>query len=337
MTFTNLTGKSNIEANQSPCLPECSIVIRCYNEEKHIGKLFHGIMQQTIKNVEIIVVDSGSSDETLTIASRYPTKILSIRPEEFSFGRSLNFGCRAAEKGLVVIASAHVYPLHVDWLEQLLTPFEDPETCFVYGKQVGGEGTKFSERQIFEKWFPGISNFSQDTPFCNNANAAVRRKIWQKYNFDEELTGLEDVAWAHAAMQEGYKIAYQSEAAVAHVHDEKPFQIFNRYHREAIALKKIFPNEKFNLWDFFRLLSSNVSSDLRQARVSKKMLSNFPGIFTFRLMQFWGTFRGFSATGLVSSQLRHKFYYPNHQSKMPVSSALQDKKENLLIDYPPGD
>ena len=123
----------------------CSIVIRCYNEEQHIGRLLSGIMQQSVKDVDIIVVDSGSTDATVPIASRYPVKILSITPEEFTFGRALNLGCSAARGEFIVIASAHVYPVFDDWLEQLLKPFDDPSVALVYGKQRGGDTTKYSE------------------------------------------------------------------------------------------------------------------------------------------------------------------------------------------------
>ena len=51
-----------------------SIVIRCYNEEKYIGRLLQGIMQQSVDDVEIIVVDSGSTDGTLSIVADYPVK-----------------------------------------------------------------------------------------------------------------------------------------------------------------------------------------------------------------------------------------------------------------------
>jgi len=47
----------------------CSIVIRAYNEEKNIGRLLMGINQQTIKkDVEVILVDSGSTDDTVVVA-----------------------------------------------------------------------------------------------------------------------------------------------------------------------------------------------------------------------------------------------------------------------------
>ena len=69
-----------------------SLVIRCLNEEKHIGKLLAGVMEQTVKDVEVVVVDSGSTDATLSIASRFPVKIVNIKPEDFSFGYALNVG-----------------------------------------------------------------------------------------------------------------------------------------------------------------------------------------------------------------------------------------------------
>ena len=104
---------------------KCSIIVRCYNEEEHIGRLLTGIMEQTLRDIEIIIVDSGSTDATLKIASRFPVRIVSIKPEEFSFGRSLNIGCEKAIGDFIVIASAHVYPIYKDWLEKILEPFVD--------------------------------------------------------------------------------------------------------------------------------------------------------------------------------------------------------------------
>jgi glycosyltransferase involved in cell wall biosynthesis len=323
----------NYSQNLSGQSVACSVVVRCYNEEKHIGRLLYGITEQTIKDVEIIVVDSGSTDGTITVASRFPVKIISIKPEDFSFGRSLNQGCGQAKGEFIVLASAHVYPLYVDWLSKLLAPFKDPKISLVYGKQVGGENTKFSEHQIFEKWFPDKSNFSQDHPFCNNANAAIRRDIWKQYKYDEDLTGLEDLAWANTTMQAGHSIAYQPDAVVIHLHDEKPLQIFNRYRREAIALKKIFPNEHFNLWDFIRLFLSNTVRDYQQALRSKSLLVNWADILIFRLMQFSGTFRGFSESTQISEQLKYKFYYPNNGLEKTKISIKREKKDSMLIDY----
>src|SRR5690349_18085913 len=98
----------------------CAIVIRAYNEEKHIGRLLEGIRQQTLKDVEIILVDSGSIDETISIAQSFGARIVRIPSSEFTFGRSLNLGIQAATSELVVIASAHIYPVYPDWIAALL-------------------------------------------------------------------------------------------------------------------------------------------------------------------------------------------------------------------------
>src|SRR5512136_2680787 len=112
-----------------------SIVIRACNEEKHISRLLEGIAFQTQKDLEIILVDSGSTDRTLEITSHYPVQVVHIQPEEFTFGYSLNQGITQAHGSLIVIASAHVYPVYPDWLESLLAPFADSQVALTYGKQ----------------------------------------------------------------------------------------------------------------------------------------------------------------------------------------------------------
>lgn len=288
----------------------CSIIIRAYNEAAHLPRLLDGILQQTVKDVEIILVDSGSTDGTLDVARRYPVHVERISPDEFTFGRSLNRGLAAAGADLAVIASAHVYPVYPDWLERLLAPFADPQVGLAYGKQRGGTTTKFSERQIFAHWFPDQSQPRQAHPFCNNANAAIRRSQWEKQPYDETLTGLEDLAWAHAIQQQGCAIAYVAEAEVVHLHNETPRGVYNRYRREAMAFRGVFPKERFSLLDFLRLSLGNIASDLVHAGRSGALPGSLNSIFWFRLAQFWGTYRGFRRPGPVTAQLRQTFYYP---------------------------
>jgi rhamnosyltransferase len=321
--------------NNKMAVPKCSIVIRCRNEEEHIGRLLSGIMQQTVNDFEVIVVDSGSTDATLTIASRYPVKILSITPEEFTFGHSLNSGCQEASGEFIVIVSAHVYPVYKDWLEKLLAPFADPGVALVYGKQRGDSSTKYSEKQIFRQWFPDKSDPRQGHPFCNNANAAIRQSLWEELPYNNELTGLEDLDWAKRAMERGHCIAYAAEAEVVHVHREKPLQTYNRYLREGMAHKRIFPEQKFNLWDFFRMLVLNIVTDSRHAMHDKEsgdnLLSVLSSILLFRLMQFWGTFRGFARPGVITGQLKRRFYYPDNFGYRETMTP--ENAEERRIDY----
>lgn len=311
--------------------PTCSIVVRCFNEEKHIDKLLKGISHQSIKNVEIILVDSGSTDNTLTIASMYPIKLVHIHPEDFSFGRALNRGCEIASADYIIIASAHVYPVYDDWLETLLSYFQDVKVGLVYGKQRGNEKTKFSEQQIFKQWFPEKSNNHQSHPFSNNANAAIRKSLWEKVSYDENITGLEDLDWAKRIMELRYKIAYAAEAEIIHLHDESYSGILNRYRREAIALKNIIPEEKFSIIDFFRLYSINTWNDLFQAWHEDVLSRELLSVIFFRLMQFWGTYRGFAQKGPVTTRLKKRFYYP-HNWKQPCQTYSRDDSSRR-IDY----
>jgi rhamnosyltransferase len=287
----------------------CSIVIRAYNEEKHIGRLLEGIRHQTVKDVEVILVDSGSTDGTVSVAESFGARTVRIRPDEFTFGRSLNFGIKSTSRELIVIASAHVYPVYPDWLETLLRPFADEQIALTYGKQRGYEGSKYSEHQIFHQWYPDVSKPKQETAFCNNANAAIRKSLWEKNPYDETLTGLEDLAWAKWATQQGHAIAYVAEAEIIHVHNETPHGVYNRYRREAMALRKIYPEAHFNFYDFLRLTAANIFSDLWHAAREGVLWKNLSSIFWFRYMQFHGTRIGHRETSLVTPQLRETFYY----------------------------
>lgn len=290
--------------------PLCSVVIRAYNEAEHIGRLLDGISQQTLKDVEIILVDSGSTDETVAIADAYPVKVVNISPQEFTFGRSLNWGIEAASGEYIVIISAHCYPVYPDWLEQMLKPFSDSEVAVTYGKQRGGKTNQYSEHQFFSKYFPDSSQPRQAHAYAHNANAAIRRNLWENHPYDESLTGLEDLAWSSWVQQEGFVIAYVAEAEIVHLHAEKPAQVYNRYRREAIAMKQILPESKFAFRNFLGLWLGSTFSDLLQARRDKSLRSHWMSILWFRFLQYWGTYQGYRYSGKVDAQLHRAFYYP---------------------------
>jgi len=287
----------------------CSLVIRAYNEEQHLPRLFDGIARQTVEDVEIILVDSGSTDSTRAIGEAAGARIVQIPSGQFTFGRSLNWGIRAATRELIVIVSAHVYPVYPDWLRTLLAPFADRTIALCYGKQRAPSAARFSEQQVFLQWYPAKGCPRQATAFCNNANAAIRKSLWEKHAFDESLTGLEDIAWATWAKSQGHAISYVAEAEVIHVHNETPHGIFNRYRREAMAFKRIHPEAHFSLYDFFRLTLANMLSDLWHAARQGVLWGNIGSIIVFRYMQFHGARVGYRESGLVTPQLREQFYY----------------------------
>jgi len=303
----------------------CSIIIRAYNEGEHIGRLLTGISQQTIKNVETIVVDSGSTDDTAAIAEGFGATVLSISPEEFTFGRSLNRGVSEGRGKYIVNISAHCFPVYPDWLERLLDPFKDETIAISYGKQRGGETNHYSEHQIFKKYFPDISQPNQGNPYSHNANAAVRRDLWEKNPYNENITGLEDLAWSSWVMEQNYGIAYVAEAEVIHLHDEQPPQVLNRHFREAVALKQILPNSQFSIWNFLRLWLTSTGSDMVAARREKVLGQEWWSIVWFRFLQYLGTYRGYHYSGKVDAELHRTFYYPPNilDEKKPAKRAVQ--------------
>jgi rhamnosyltransferase len=288
----------------------CSIVIRAFNEGQHLHHLLEGIQRQTMQDMQVILVDSGSNDDTVQIARGFGAKVISISPQEFTFGRALNLGVAAAQAEFVVIVSAHCYPVYPDWLEQLLKPLEADQVAVSYGKQRGGETNPYSEQQFFRKYFPEISQSRQGQPYSHNANAAIRRSLWLQQPYNENLTGLEDLSWSSWVMEQGYAIAYSAEAEVIHVHKEKPVQVYNRHKREAIAMKQILPNSRFNLWHFLRLWSGSTLGDMLSANREGTLGTHLGSILWFRFMQYWGTYRGYAYSGKVDARLQQAFYYP---------------------------
>lgn len=312
--------------------PLCSIIIRAFNEEQAIGRLLEGIERQTDVDYEIILVDSGSTDNTLDIAGRYPVQIVHIDSSEFTFGRSLNRGITAARGEFIIIISAHCYPVHSDWLRQLVRPFQDDQVAVTYGRQRGGATNHYSELQFFRTYFPAGSQPDQGQPYTHNANAAIRRSLWEQHSYDEEITGLEDLAWSSWAREQGYKIAYVAEAEIIHIHHETIRQVNNRYRREAIAMKQILPESRFTIKDLVSMFFYKVSSDLRQAARENVLAGEILDILLFRFAQYLGTWQGYRYSGKIDHNLYQRFYYPPGSLTEKIPAAREEEP----VRYHPG-
>jgi rhamnosyltransferase len=289
-----------------------SIVIRTYNEEKHLNDLLESIRSQNIGGVdkEVVVVDSGSTDGTLRIADLNQCKIIHIPKDQFTFGKSLNTGCDASRGDYLIFVSGHCVPVDDNWLQNILRPVVQGTAVFAYGRQIGNGQSRFSECQLFKKYYPETSRIQDGDIFCNNANAAMLRSVWHQFKFNESLTGLEDMDMGRKIINAGMKIAYVADAPVYHVHDESWLQVRNRYEREAMALQKIMPQVHISLLDFVRYVSSAVLLDLGAALLERNLIKTAPEIVLFRLMQFWGSYRGNHEHRKLSNKMKERYFYP---------------------------
>jgi rhamnosyltransferase len=290
-------------------IASASLIVRTFNEGRYLDRALSAARESGPLLKEIVVVDSGSTDNTLAIAQWHGAKIFLIEKAEFSFGRSLNLGCVGAKGEVTVFLSGHCIPIGSDWLENLLKPFADARVAAVYGRQIGGEGTKYSEARVFEKYYP-MDQPSQGEAFCNNANAAVRRAIWNRFKFDEELTGLEDIDMGKKIVGAGFRIAYAPSAVVAHLHHESWPQIKRRYEREAIALRHIHPTVHLSLIEAASCFAAACVFDFGHALKEKKFWSKLREIILYRLHQFWGSWLGSCSHRELSTREKAVYFFP---------------------------
>jgi len=196
--------------------PLVSIIVRTKNEERWIGACLRGIAKQTYPNVEVILVDNCSTDQTVAKATPYGVKLVTI--EKFKPGKAINDGIRASSGEILVCLSGHCIPVAETWLERLVENLQDPSVAGVYGRQQPMSfSSPFDKRDLMLVF--GLDRKVQERDsFFHNANSAFRREVWDAYPFDEEVTNIEDRVWGKQVINAGYKIVYEPEASVYHYH-----------------------------------------------------------------------------------------------------------------------
>lgn len=289
-----------------------SIVIRTLNEARYLGALLQAVERQVLEGftVQTVLVDSGSTDGTVDIALRHGCKITRIRKQDFSFGRSLNLGCREADGEVLVFVSGHCVPVDQHWLQRLCQPVRDGLADYTYGRQIGGAESRYSECRIFEKYYPLHSAIPQAGYFTNNANSAIARQAWAAHGFDEELTGLEDMHLAKRLHQAGGRVGYVADATVYHYHHETWPQVRRRFEREAMALQMIKPEVQLGLLDVARYLSASITHDLRCATRERRARALWREIIQYRYHQYVGSYRGHHRHRKLSSAEKEAYFYP---------------------------
>lgn len=289
-----------------------SIVIRTLNEEKYLEELLNMCNCQSLEN-EVVVVDSGSADNTLSIADQYGAKVVKIEKKDFTFGKSLNLGIESSTGDIIAIISGHCVPKSTDWLKLLVKPIVENHAVFSYGKQLGRDTTKYSEEQHFSLFFGDKDQIPQNSDFVNNANSAVLKSIWQLYKFNETLTGLEDIDFAKRCRRDNHEVAYVSDASVYHIHNENFRQIKRRYEREAYALVQINPEIRFTIFDLVKFTFASIVSDIKSSIREKVFLKHCISIISFRFLQYYGSYIGANINKALSDKKKEAYFFPKNK------------------------
>ena len=211
---------------------ETSIIIRTKNEERWLGECLKRLFRQTYRNFEVVIVDSGSTDETLRIAARYPVTLVRIPAESFSFPYALNVGCmRARAERYFVFLSAHSLPLSETWLEDGLANFQihrEQKILGVYGLIRTLPDASIWERLYFDVFSWRLRGFFRnDVHIVRSAglsvlgftHAIIPRELWEEHRIDERYGfGGEDGEWARYWTARGYVGIRDVKFTVQHSH-----------------------------------------------------------------------------------------------------------------------
>lgn len=297
--------------------PETTVLIRTFNEARHLPALLERLQQQAYRDFETVVVDSGSVDGTRDIAAKAGARVVRIDHDHFTFGYSLNVGVREGRGRLIAIVSAHTLPVDGHWLGNLVAPLSDPGVAMVYGRQLGADVSKFSEAQDLRRTF-GTERQALRPPrfFANNANAAIRRDLWLEYPFDATLPGLEDIDWARRWVHGGYQVLYEPTAALFHIHEETWPQVRRRYYREAVAARRIGLKGRRRIPQEFGLEGLRLLADMGLAmraalvsRLNHPVRRCFREIVSFRFNKALGTAQGLLEGARLSDITARKEFF----------------------------
>jgi glycosyltransferase involved in cell wall biosynthesis len=223
-----------------------SVVIPVLDAHDELARCLDAIESQQVDgDVEVVVVDSGSTDGSVEFARQRGAVVLEIPKRRFSFGRSRNLGAEAASGEVLVFTSADAFAADERWLATLVAPLAgDEAVAGVYGRQVPQDHAMPSEEYFLrfvygpeprDQFINGSHELTMETTLFSNANSAMPREIWSRYRFDEEIVGSEDLEWAVRALLDGYHLRYEPAAAVRHSHDFTLGGAFRRFFDLGVA------------------------------------------------------------------------------------------------------
>lgn len=197
---------------------DASIVIRSKNEARYIGEVLEQLFAQSYHgSFEVLLLDSGSQDDTVKVASAFPVSVHAIDPDEFTFGRALNQGARLANGDYVIYLSAHCTPTDKEWLTRLTQPLmDDPQVAATWGRQEPRMGVNPFEEMELGWTFPADDGSHPPVMF-SCANCAIRRELVIRLPFDETSPFAEDYIWCKR-LPAPYRVTYIPSASVYHSH-----------------------------------------------------------------------------------------------------------------------
>lgn len=246
-----------------------TLYVPCYNAEKYIAECLEGILKQTYPIDEILVIDDGSTDRTVEIASKYPVKIISHGINK-GLAAARNTAFRNAKNEYVAALDADCVP-EPDWLEKLMENFTDENIAGVGGKLI----EKYTDT-LADKW--RAVHMRQhwgdvkiiDPPFLLGCNNVFFKKILLKMGlYDEKLrTNAEDADISGKIYRAGFTLIYEPSAIVEHLRRDSLLSVLETFWRHHYAARLPIGN-------LFRLIYKIGENGLRSSKLAIEDISKW--------------------------------------------------------------
>ena len=226
--------------------PTVSIAIVTRNGAATLPGVLEALWRQRVQfPIEIVAVDSGSTDGTLAILRKRAARVIEIPPESFNHGITRNLAMEACVGEFVVLLVQDAEPVGDQWLNAMLEPFiDDPLVAGTFARQQPRPDASELTRRYLARWIAGsptpritassTTEFEtlhpldrMDRSVIDNVCACIRRDVWVEWPFREVKIG-EDVAWGRDVILAGYRLAYAPNAVVLHSHDRSPRYEYER-------------------------------------------------------------------------------------------------------------
>jgi len=236
--------------------PTVSIVILVKNGDGTLRACIEGILSQTLcDRLEILVIDSGSTDGSLDLLAKYPVRVHHIAARDFNHGDTRNLGVRLAKGEFIAMTVQDARPVDERWLERMLKHFEDPHVAGVCGQQIVPHEPDKNPLQWFRPysaplskkiWFENRKAFEDLSPAqkvaqCgwDNVTAMYRRSALLEIPF-RSVSFAEDLIWAKDALSYGYLLVYDYSSRVYHYHRERLGFRFRRHYTIQYHIHRYF-------------------------------------------------------------------------------------------------